>query len=91
VTTTSYDQLATPPVDGLDRTSCEYLAYEDSRIVAGVNARASELFATYKQADAPLASNVVFAISVLQDLAQRIQSSAAAYRAAQRRLPNTQH
>jgi hypothetical protein len=83
-----YDQLAYPSVDGLNRTDCEYLAYEDSRIAAAAHARAAELFATYKT-DVPLASNVVLAISELRALGKLIQASAVAYRDAQRRAPNT--
>jgi len=78
----AYDQLAHPPVDGLNRTDCEYLAYEDSRIAAAAHARAAELFATYKT-DVPLATNAALAISELRALGELIQASAAAYRDAQ--------
>ncbi|SFW11636.1 hypothetical protein [Amycolatopsis australiensis] len=83
----AYDQLPHPPVDGLDRVSCEYLAAEDSRIVAAVHGRAAELFATYKT-DVALASNAALAIAELQTLGKLIQASAATYRDAQRRTPN---
>lgn len=83
----AYDQLAHPPVDGLDRTDCEYLAYEDGRIAAAAHARAAELFATYKT-DIELASNAALAISELQALGELIQASAAAYRDAQQNTTN---
>lgn len=77
---TAYDQLAHPPVEGLDRESCEYLAYEDSRILTAINVRAGELFATYD-------GEAAFAIVVLRELAERIKASAAAYRQAQHQVP----
>lgn len=83
----AYDHLAHPPVDGLNRTNCEYLAYEDSRIAAAAHARASELFATYKT-NVALASNAALAIAELRALGKLIQASAAAYRDAQHRTPN---
>ncbi|MEU4673948.1 hypothetical protein AB0F91_39835 [Amycolatopsis sp. NPDC023774] len=76
----SYERLADPPVDRLDEVSCEYLAYEDGRIAAAANARASELFATYN-------SQALLAISELQEFAALVRTSAEAYRAAAKHAP----
>ncbi|WP_344429073.1 hypothetical protein [Amycolatopsis minnesotensis] len=76
-----YDSLAHPPTDGLDRTDCEYLAFEDSRITAAANARAAELFDTFDSA-------ALLAIAELQDLAHAIRARGAAYRAAQLNAPH---
>jgi hypothetical protein len=78
----SYDQLAHPPVDGLDPELCEFLAYEDTRFLLAINTKATELFSTYQGAAA-------FAIVVLQDLAAQVSASAEAYRAAQHATPAT--
>lgn len=78
----AYDRLAHPPVDGLDRMSCEYLAYEDGRILAAINTRANELFTIYS-------GHAALAILELRELAQRVQASAAQYRAAQTDTANT--
>lgn len=76
----TYDRLPDPPVDRLDKFSCECLAYEDGRIAAAVNDRASKLFATYN-------SKALLAITELREIARLIQTSAKAYRDAAAHAP----